>query len=647
MADSRDTVVVGFDLGHGETAVTFARAEKETPPNVLDLGGEAGRQHVTAVAEHPQRGVLVGVEAAEAFGVSSFYLAFKAPQLTRDDVRRPVKLFVERIHDDVVGRAMLPKASHTRWVFGAPSGWSRELRGEYAQLLRGANLSEVEVTPESRAALLYARESGDVQVDGRKLGGAVLIVDIGSSTTDFTVVVGHKDRPVDTGNELGASLLDKEILRRVLEAHPQRELLEDALQTDRFERLRLELTSRRAKEAFFRTDPSRFAANPDATVGTIRKVPTRQGNVFVEVELSAQDMESVIDAPQPRLGGRSWRAAFHEALVEIVQDAERPPDLVLLTGGASRMAFVLAVAREVFGSDRVMLGSEPEVAIARGLALAGRMSVRAAGFRRDIDQLLESGTIDSLVNERLPALAERIGEAATRGITERHVIPAFRRWRNNQITTLNQMIEEITSAVRAELAAPDNPELLSSIAAWQNDLRPELEELTRPICLRWHIPPAAMELPTIDVRGNQLHVSVETSAATDVMDNLAEVGTVVVAGVVATTLFGAGTALVATTGPVAVVVAFVVALGIALGLKEEMMDKAQEANIPPWLRKVKGEQKLVAKLREEAPAREAELSGQLAQQFLQGGGPVLVHELSRSLANELNALADEAELLIT
>ena len=121
MTNPRDTVVVGFDLGHGETAVTVARAENSTEPNVLDLGGDmTGRQQVTAVGEHPSRGVLIGVEAAEDPDVDPFYLAFKSPHLERDEVRRPVTLFVNGIRNQVTSNALLPQARNTRWVFGAP-----------------------------------------------------------------------------------------------------------------------------------------------------------------------------------------------------------------------------------------------------------------------------------------------------------------------------------------------------------------------------------------------------------------------------------------------------------------------------------------------------------------------------------------------
>jgi hypothetical protein len=92
-------------------------------------------------------------------------------------------------------------------------------------------------------------------------------------------------------------------------------------------------------------------------------------------------METVLNTPQPSLEGLSWRQAFRAALDGVAAQLTEPPDAELLTGGASRMHFVQEETREVFGADRMLLGMETEVAIARGLALAGRMSLRAAAFR--------------------------------------------------------------------------------------------------------------------------------------------------------------------------------------------------------------------------------------------------------------------------
>ncbi|WP_406175894.1 Hsp70 family protein [Streptomyces sp. NBC_00996] len=651
MAKTSDsTVIVGFDLGHGETALAKTYTDKSAAPVVLDIGSTgAGRQHVTAVAEHPTRGVLVGREATDARGVTSLYLAFKSPEIDCDDVRTPVHLFVDKVGRDARERDQdLAGSRPVRWVFGAPSGWDAALRRSYATLLGQAGLTDVEVVPESRAAMLYARDSGEVSLEKERLGGSVLVIDLGSSTADFTSVLSyHTGPPIDTGVQLGAGLIDRTILERQLDRHPMGDALREALHDSRFERLRLELLCREAKETFFRTDPSRFTDDPEATVGGMRKVATRTGDVYFEVELTAAEMTAVVDAPQPSLGDRSWRRAFRDALQEAGTRMGRRPDMVLLTGGASRMDFVQEEAREAFGADRVLLGLEPEVAIARGLALAGRMSLRAAGFRADIRKLIKSDRIGSLVQDRLSSLGERLGAAVAEGMTERHVIPAFRRWRNGEITTLNDMAAGISTALHAELTEPGNQRLNGVIADWQNELRPELEELTRPICRRWHIPPSAMALPAVQVSGDKITVPVDSAAATEVLDNIAKVMNVVVAGVIATTLFGAGVAIIATTGPFLVIIAFFVLVAGGNEVREAAMEKAREANIPLFMRKVSGENRLIGKLRQGAASQEAQLAAAFSAQFLDEGAQKMTSEISKGIAADLEALADEAELLIS
>ncbi|MPY56351.1 Hsp70 family protein [Streptomyces spongiae] len=647
---SSSVVVVGFDLGHGETALAKTYTDKTASPVVVDLGSTgSGRQHVTAVGEHPTRGVLVGREAIDASGVTSLYLAFKSPEIDRDDVRTPIHLFVDKVGRDARERDQDLSGRRTvRWVFGAPSGWDKELRRSYAELLGQAGLGDVEVVPESRAAMLYARDAGEVQVEQGQLGGTVLVIDLGSSTADFTSLLGYQTGPpLDTGLQLGAGLIDRTILERQLDRHPMNEQLQEILQESRFERLRLELMCREAKETFFRTDRSRFVDDPEATVGGVRKMPTRSGSVYFEVELTAAEMDAAVNAPQPSLGGRTWRQAFRDSLDDVARTMGQQPDMVLLTGGASRMHFVQEEAREAFGADRVLLGLEPEVAIAKGLALAGRMSVRADGFRADIRELLQSDRIGSLVQDRLGDLGQRLGEAVADGMTERHVIPAFRRWRNGEIATLDDMAAGISRALHAELTEPGNARLTAAIAEWQNGLRPELEELTRPICLRRHIPPSAMELPAVQVSGGQVNVPFDSAAATEVLDNIAKVVNVVVAGVIAMALFGAGTAIIATTGPFAVIIAFVVLLVGANETREAAMAKARQANIPIMLRKVRSESGLVTKLRQGAETQEAELARAFSAQFLDSGGQVLVEEISKGIAQDLEALADDAELLIS
>ena len=236
----------------------------------------------------------------QAKGVTSLYLAFKSPESTVE-VRHPVLLFVAKVKADAVARdGELGDKRRVRWVFGAPSGWSGDRRRAYADLLRSAGLQHVDVVPESRAAMLYARESMDITIGQDQLSGSIVVTDVGSSTTDFTRVLGyHTGPPIDTGVQLGAGLIDRTILERQLERHSERKALEELLHNNRLLRLRLELLCREVKEMYFRTDPSRFADDPDATVGGVHRVQIDKKSFYFDIELTAADMEAVLDAPSP------------------------------------------------------------------------------------------------------------------------------------------------------------------------------------------------------------------------------------------------------------------------------------------------------------------------------------------------------------
>ena len=72
---------------------------------------------------------------------------------------------------------------------------------------------------------MQAKEAGKLDYD--EIKSALLLIDIGSSTTDFTLVKSLSEFPLDFGrNTLGASLIDKSILARTLANHEQRTLLE-------------------------------------------------------------------------------------------------------------------------------------------------------------------------------------------------------------------------------------------------------------------------------------------------------------------------------------------------------------------------------------------------------------------------------------
>ncbi|MEU6995542.1 hypothetical protein ABZ953_33415 [Streptomyces sp. NPDC046465] len=650
MTDPATTIVIGFDLGHGETALASAHADRTAPPEMLDLPGSRARRHISAVLDHPTLGVLVG-ESAITAREGSPYLGFKSPDLGSPEVATPLRLFVTRIVADVLDTTPPRPGQELRWVFGTPSGWPPETRRRYAKILSELCPGHVEVVSESRAALLYARDSGEVSGSAHRVTGSVLIVDNGASTQDYTYVSEHSGRPVDHGNiRLGAALIDKEIYRRLVLRSPQRPLLEKTLAISPAQSRYLELLCRRAKEEYFRTDQQQLAVNPKNRIGVMETIEAVDGEeIMVDIRLSYADMQEVLDSPRPELGGLTWRDAFRKDLATVLGNLPAPAGLVLLTGGPSRMAFVREICRELVADpDRVALGGEPEFAIARGLALAGRTSVRTAGFRAAVEELLHSGVVEEIAREHLPELAAALGTAVAGGVTERHVIGAFKRWREREFVTLQDMAERVAADIAEELRDPANPRLKQVIADWQNAIAPELEQLTRPLAERWRLPAHALELPEVSVTGaGEFDVQVDLGAATGIVENVARVMNVAVATVVATVLFGAGTALIATTGPFAVLVTFgAVWWGVKLG-RDEMMRRMRTADFPMWVRHARSEASLAAKLRGKSAEAETELAQKMADQFLTDTGDTLVRDVSAAIAAQLRALADEAALEIS
>ncbi|WP_409239113.1 hypothetical protein [Streptomyces sp. PA5.6] len=326
MTEPADIRVIGFDLGHGETALASVQADRTTQPELLDLPGSRGRRHISAVLDHPSEGVLIG-ESAITARQGSPYLGFKSPELELPEVGTPLRLFVSRIVADVLETSPPRPGQELRWVFGTPSGWPRETRERYAEILGELCPGQVEIVSESRAALLYARDSGEVAGSAHRVTGSVLIVDNGASTQDYTYVSEHSGRPLDHGNiRLGAALIDKEICRRLVLRSPQRKLLEKIIAVSPAEARYLEYLCRRAKEEFFRTDQQQLAVNPKSRIGVMDSVEADDGEeVLVDIRLSYADMQEVLDAPRTELGGLSWREAFRQDLAAALGNLSAPP----------------------------------------------------------------------------------------------------------------------------------------------------------------------------------------------------------------------------------------------------------------------------------------------------------------------------------
>lgn len=633
-----DLEIVGFDLGHGETAVALAMFAATTEPQVLDIHGS--RSILTAVAQHASRGTLIGDDAFMARNVRSLRIAFKSPDVERFEVRDSIKLFVGKILEILSKDRKITGADTTLYFVGCPSGWSATVRERYTELLRDAGMRHVTVWPESRAALVYARESGYISQDLAE--GAILIIDIGSSTTDFTAVQNLEIRISDFGqNALGGGLIDKAILERIVTTHKRSTELQKIFAEHPVYAAICELECRKVKEMFF-SNPGMWSDKPASKTVRLETNPP----LYVDVEITPAIMAELLQQPLTQLQNRSWQGAFHDALLHAKEQMqESQPQLVLLTGGASRMGFTADLCDKVFPHTRVVRGAEPEFAIARGLAGAGRIELKTKAFREEIASLVASGKTRQTIEESLPSLLDSVASFLARALPEAVILPAFTEWQHGQLRTLTDLEQAVQPRAIDWLASTDGKQRLGEIVRlWFTRMLPEVERLTNPICDRYHIPQTVMHLPTmLGVEGiaGVPKGMVDTESVLGGVSNFVSVlGTLLVTSA----LGGGGGIALLTHGPVGALMLILIG-GVTWYVgKVGMENLLKSMDLPGFLRSFVSEQRVRNELRD----KESEFAKSIRDSLMANlpAFSKLLDTIHDSITDGLYRAADRAALLI-
>lgn len=636
-SSDKDIEFIGFDLGHGESALARAFAQGHSEPEILEYRGT--RSLVTAVAKDK------GARSASRIGAEALSLSdgkvwakFKSPDLDAPDVREPLTLFtralIRGLTDD--GSMRGPKDSH--FVIGCPSGWSEDVRERYRNLFaKAAGLSQARIVSESRAALMTALEQGYLSMDDAR--ASVLIVDIGSSTTDFTYCrdlaaedVGH--------NILGSGLLDTEILGLNIARQPQRDQIEELLKENPSYRPILEYWCREAKEAYF--------TGEDKPVEMIRRLPVAGksgGGLLFEIRIDQTDADSILSKPLEALHGFSWADAFNYALRETVEQlGGRDPDTVLLTGGASRLPLVLPATKTVFPEARVIRGAEPEFAIARGLAWLGRFEFLHQSFKTEVGALMQTdGEVAQLAGEAAKSLGETLAPALVDGLTEDCIKPAFRNWRSGNIASLDAVEAELTKSVADWLRSDTaQAKLKPVISRWFAGLQRDIETITDPLCREHGLP--AMVLSLDDSRHVSQHLEGLSLAAPSIghlETDTALLGTSLAAILISALLAHANLFAPLLMNPLGLLVGGAVAGGTYLYGKRALAGRFRGAKVPVMARQILTEKRIgqaIAKQRPElVEAVRKAWDGHAAERFSE--------DLTDMLGRALLDRADERAVL--
>ena len=570
----------GFDLGDAESAVSYLQHTDVTVPKVLTVRGE--KSFITAYAKLYDGKILIGESACYQAGVSDRKIRFKSRFLTDRDAVQDVRRFAAGVLAELYGSGSLVQGEECCFYVGCPAGWDRAARERYREIFEQAGYPPTRIISESRAALVSACQSRHFRVSYDITQRPVLVVDIGSSTTDFAYIMGGREVELQTAGEvfLGGGMMDEILLDLAVEASPEAKEIREVFEKSPQWKSYSDFAARRLKEQYF-YDEEYWQTRE--CVKTVPIVFDRQRKLVLK--MNAENAERILECRSRFIpGGRSFHEAFSESLQEVRGKIQgQMPELLFLTGGVSKLQRVRDWCQEAFPEAVVITGAEPEFSVSRGLAWSGRIDEELRRFRSEIQDLVASSVVERLVAGRIQELYHLTVDTLVEPILRSAALPVFERWRSGEIRRLSDIDGEMQREIEAYLHSPEAGELLvKPIAAWLRPVAYALEEHTMPICAAHNVPFKALSLNSyltlsdIDIRVDAKGVFA--------MEELSWMINAIISILVGLLCGGSGIALIS-GGISGIVAGAMLSLAVLLLGKDRMQEAVMNAEIPVFMRR--------------------------------------------------------------
>ncbi len=493
--------VIGFDLGHAHTTLaTMSVAGREL--KILEISKR--KVQTTALkrryvgSEHQRNGSTNGYKLL--FGDRVFnhtppedelHISFKRRPSHDPIYQKNMAEFFASVLSDIDNSGQLQGWSQTTIIVGCPSAWSEQERAWYQQLLTVTGYPQPLVISESRAALLHTIVSEEAQVKLQDFDNTILVVDVGSSTVDFTLIHGMKsEEPLaDFGDDIGGAFFDQAIYDYAVAHHPQPEQLRSLLALNRNLEPKLLYLCRKAKEKYFDAPDDFEDRNVPGfaeEVGTIMCGPIVNGAVMAEI------------LAKPTKSGKPWISTFAEHLQRAKQIADakgKPVRVIILTGGAARMHFVKETIDAIFPDSKLFVDSEPENSVAKGLAVWGRGDILVNSFRAEVDRLFAT-EIPALLRSRQEQLLDLLTPTLADKVIDDFVTPGIFAWKRGQYESLASLKAAIAAQTAAWLSSVEGQQLRVEIAnRWWNDyVRQDFQAIMEPVCAAHDVPVGSVDI---------------------------------------------------------------------------------------------------------------------------------------------------------
>jgi hypothetical protein len=478
--------IVGLDLGDGESSIAYVSVSDGGEPQIFETtSGE--RSMITAITSTRSE-TLIGNEALIHEEVIELDLSFKYEPTSNQRAWRTLGTRLRRFAEEFY---LQFEEAHPQWkggievYIGHPSGWEPGAVDKYDELFRNNQyIPTVHVVPESRSAFIHVRDYCKVS---RHQLDSVLVVDIGSSTTDFTYVKNLKPRELSYGDAFGARLIDQLIYADVLERYPNASDLRERLERKDRDKAYLLYLCRKAKEQYFTDEP--FTPQPEND--SFKWILEQCWPYLKKLE-----MDAILKRPVEGFQ-KGWKAGFRELLVKVRKTIEPDsPKVLLLTGGGSRMPFTKEICQAVFQHSVVNPDPEPSFSVARGLAGFGRWRYRVERFREAVKEFCASATLDTMIRKHTDSFGKGVFNLLAENAVDAVLRPMVHELREGTLTT--EEIDDYGAYFYGRYTKWLNtPEGLQKQKKVFNGLidqiMPYVKAETEAICDRFHIARASLE----------------------------------------------------------------------------------------------------------------------------------------------------------
>ena len=629
----------GFDLGDAESAVTRLDKKTDLVPVVLTVN--EAKSFITAYALLRDGKLLIGEGACYAPDATRRKERFKSRFLTDPEASKDVKSFASGVLGELYLSGDLIKSDDCCFYIGCPAGWDKAAREEYRSIFEKTGYPPVKIISESRAALVSACQSKHLQVGYDILNKPVLVIDIGSSTTDFAYIMGGKEVELKTGGEvfLGGGVMDEILLEESLKASPNEAKIRKIFEESEPWRSYCDFAARRLKEKYFSDED--YWIDKECT----QPVSIRQGLIPVKLTLKidAEIADRLMNQKVERLSDKSFKEVFMDSLLQAKKSIkEKQPELVFLTGGVSKMSVIRNWCREVFDDAVIVTCSEPEFSVASGLAWCGKIDDELKGFKEEVGALIDSSTVEQIVEKHISELYHDAVETMVEPILEYVALPISERWRNGEIEKLSDIDPVMQSEIDTWLHTNEARALLMKpVAKWLKTVSFELEEYTMPICVRHNVPYSSLSLNSfLSMSDIEINVEAKNLFAVKEITWLIDATISIVVGLLCG---GGGIALIANGLPGIIAGAVISLLILALG-KDKMQEMLLNSNIPNPVRKVVPKSYLKARMDNISKQVKDNLYEKLEQEKNQQISERLIKEISVQIESCLTKMAEVVEI---